>query len=63
MGAKKITENLYANVEYDGGNVSCISTGEGQKQPDFVRLFLRSERLDFSFADELFLKSLRDREP
>ncbi len=29
MAAKKIAENVYANVDYDGGNVSCVSTGEG----------------------------------
>ena len=29
MVAKKIAENVYANVDYDGGNVSCVSTEEG----------------------------------
>jgi len=29
MGIEKITENVYANVDYFGGNVSCINTTEG----------------------------------
>ncbi len=29
MGIEEIAKNVYANVDYDGGNVACINTGEG----------------------------------
>ena len=29
MGVKKITENIYANLDYEGGNVTCVNTNEG----------------------------------
>lgn len=29
MGIEKIANNIYANVDYDGGNVACINTEEG----------------------------------
>lgn len=29
MGIEKITGDIYANVEWDGGNIACINTSEG----------------------------------
>ncbi|MCP4752798.1 MAG: MBL fold metallo-hydrolase [Proteobacteria bacterium] len=29
MSIEKVTESIYANIEYDGGNVACIDTSEG----------------------------------
>lgn len=29
MGIEKVTDNIFANVEWDGGNIACINTNEG----------------------------------
>ena len=51
MSMEKITEGVYANVEWDGGNVACIDTSEGVVLVDTPMLPAHIEQCKSFIAD------------